>query len=64
MTHVTLTSDQFDQLLSVMAWLALSGGFLAAVVFVDWLDRWDRFLWARRRRARLARRRAKAVTRA
>ncbi|MCR6627814.1 MAG: hypothetical protein NVV67_16610 [Pseudoxanthomonas sp.] len=64
MTHVTVTVDQWNQLLAIIGWLAVAGGFVGAFVFVDWLDRWDRFMWARRRRARLLRRRAKAATNA
>lgn len=61
---VTLTAEQWNELLAILGYLALAGGALGAVVLVDLLGAWDRFMWVRRRRARLARRRAKAVTRA
>jgi len=64
MTHVTITVEQWNQLLSIFGWLAVAGGFLAVAVLVDVFDRIDRFRWSCRRRARLARRRAKVVPRA
>lgn len=61
---VLFTREDFDLVMQALAVCALLGGFSAVVLFVDLIGWIDRIRWHRRRRARLARRRAKAVTHA
>ena len=61
---VVFTREDFDLVMQALACAALFGGFAAVILFGDLLGWIDRIRWHRRRRARLARRRAKAVTHA
>lgn len=61
MAPVLFKAEDFDLLMRALAVAALLGGFFAVVLLVDLVGWWDRICWHRRRRARLARRRAKAT---
>lgn len=61
MSPVTLTGEQFADLIQMLGWLAIFGGFLGALLIWDAWQWIDRFRWARRRSARFARRRARGV---
>lgn len=58
---VLFTREHFDLVMQALAVCALLGGFCAVMLFVDLIAWVDRIRWHRRRRARLARRRAKAI---
>jgi uncharacterized protein (DUF2062 family) len=60
MTHVTVTAEQWDQLMWMFAHLAIIAGVAFMALTADFWHWLDRIRWHRRRRARLARRRAKA----
>lgn len=64
MTHVTITAEQWNELLAVFGYLAIIAGAGVVALTADFWHWLDRIRWHRRRRARLARRRAKAVSRA
>lgn len=53
-SHIVVTVEQWNQLLSILGWLTLFGGFSGAFFAVDWWRAWDRFR-ARRRLARCRR---------
>lgn len=59
---VLFTREDFDLVVQVLGIAAFVGGFSAIVLFVDFAYWIDRVRWSRRRRARLARRRARAMT--
>lgn len=61
---VLFTREDFDLVMQALCIAALFGGFAAVMLFGDLLGWIERMRWLRRRRARLARRRAKAVTHA
>lgn len=63
MTHVVITAYQWDQLLSLFASLSIIAGVCFVMLAADFWHWLDRIRWHRRRRARLARRRAKAAIR-
>jgi len=64
MTPVMFTREDFDLVIQALAISAIFGGFAAVMLFCDLLGWIERLRWYRRRRQRLARRRAKAVTHA
>ena len=61
MTHLTVTIEQWNQLLALFVFLSIMAGVAYVALTVDLLLWVDRIRWHRRRRARLARRRVRAV---
>ena len=58
MTHVTITAEQWHELGILLFWLAVIAGVAFVALTRDFWEFLDRIRWHRRRRARLARRRA------
>lgn len=61
---VTITAEQWDQLVAVLGYLSICAGVLVVMLTADFWRWLDRIRWHRRRARRLARRRAKGVIRA
>lgn len=61
---VTITLEQWDQLMALLGYLSICGGVLAVLLWTDFWRWLDRIRWYRRRARRLARRRAEGVIRA
>lgn len=63
MTHLTITAEQWSELGILVFCLAVCSGVAFVALTRDFCDFLHRIRWHRRRRARLARRRANAVWR-
>jgi uncharacterized protein (DUF2062 family) len=63
-THYVITTEDWDKVMVTLAYLAIIAGVGVVLLTRDLWHWLDRIRWHRRRRARLARRRAKAVPRA